>query len=34
MPIVDGIRFFLTIVDDFSRCTLVFFMKKKSDCRP
>ena len=28
---VDGFRFFLTIVDDFTRCTWVYLLKHKSE---
>ena len=28
---VDGFRFFLTIVDDFTRCTWVYLLKNKSE---
>lgn len=31
IPTHSGARFFLTIVDDFSRCTWVFLMSKKSE---
>lgn len=31
VPSHSGARFFLTIVDDFTRCTWVFFMKQKSE---
>lgn len=29
----DGSKFFLTIVDDYSRCTWVYLLKQKSDAR-
>ena len=28
---VDGFRFFLTIVDDFTRCTWIYLLKNKSE---
>lgn len=31
VPTVDGFRFFLTIVDDYSRATWVYLLKHKSD---
>ncbi|XP_075674989.1 uncharacterized protein LOC142644217 [Castanea sativa] len=31
IPTVDNYRFFLTIVDDFTRCTWVYLLKQKSD---
>jgi hypothetical protein len=31
VPSRDGFHYFLTIVDDFSRCTWVYLMHKKSD---
>lgn len=33
VPTLDGARYFLTIVDDFSRCTLVYLLHHKSDTR-
>ena len=31
IPIVDGYKYFLTIVDDFSRCTWIYLLKAKSE---
>lgn len=31
VPTIDGYRYFLTIVDDFSRATWVYMLKQKSD---
>ena len=31
VPTVDGFKYFLTIVDDFSRATWIYLMKQKSD---
>jgi len=31
VPIVDGFRYFLTIVDDFSHATWIYMLKQKSD---
>ncbi|KAG7556653.1 Retrotransposon Copia-like N-terminal [Arabidopsis suecica] len=31
VPTVDGFRYFLTIVDDFSRATWIYMLKQKSD---
>ena len=28
---LDGFKYFLTIVDDFTRCTWVYLLKQKSD---
>ena len=28
---IDGYKYFLTIVDDFSRCTWIYLMKTKSE---
>ena len=30
IPTVDGYKYFLTIVDDFSRCTWIYLLKAKS----
>ena len=30
---IDGYKYFLTIVDDFSRCTWIYLMKTKSELR-
>jgi transposase InsO family protein len=32
-PTIDGFRYFLTIVDDHTRCTWVFLMKSKDETR-
>jgi len=29
-PTIEGLRFFLTIVDDFSKCTWVYLLKSKA----
>ena len=31
IPTVDGYKYFLTIVDDFSRCTWIYLLKAKSE---
>ena len=33
-PTIDGCRYFLTIVDDCSRCTWVYLLKHKSQTQP
>ncbi|KAF7144201.1 hypothetical protein RHSIM_Rhsim05G0096000 [Rhododendron simsii] len=33
VPTLDGARYFLTIVDDYSRCTWVYLLNHKSDTR-
>ena len=30
IPTIDGYKYFLTIVDDFSRCTWIYLLKAKS----
>ena len=32
IPTVDGYRFFLTIVDDYTRCTWLYLLRFKSEC--
>ena len=31
IPTVEGYKYFLTIVDDFSRCTWIYLLKSKSE---
>ena len=31
IPTIDGYKYFLTIVDDFSRCTWIYLLKSKSE---
>lgn len=33
IPTVDGYRFFLTIVDDYTRCTWLYLLRFKSECQ-